>query len=160
MCTLQAALLETQATVRLSWKNLEKNVNKFSILHAIVTQLMPIDWHWKLAYYTRNSASYNIEKNSKLKNHPLSKAYRRVICVPAFVSIYHWYVMLESTAVYSVHLYLYLNLRIYLSQTHSHLKIAVSILASAYIRTLRLLMWLLLFIIVFWASVCVCVSYT
>ena len=74
--------------VRSRWEDSKKNVNIFSILHAIVTQLMPINWRWKRAYYTRNSALCSIGKYSKLKNYPLSKAYRRVVCVPAFVSAF------------------------------------------------------------------------
>ena len=76
------------AIVRSHWEDRKRNVNNSSTSHAIVTQLTPIDWQWKCTYHTRNSASYNIGKYSKLKNHPLSKAYHHVVCVPAFVSAF------------------------------------------------------------------------
>ena len=82
-----ATLSAYNAIVRSRWEDRKKNVN-ITFPHMIVTQLMPIDWQWKRASYTRNSASYNTGKYSKLKNHPLSKAYRRVVCVPVFVSAF------------------------------------------------------------------------
>ena len=61
-------------------------MNNFAILHAIVTQLITVDWKWKCAYYTKISASHNIGKHTKLKNHLLPKAYHCVVFIPGYVS--------------------------------------------------------------------------
>ena len=74
--------------VRSRSKDSKKNMNNFAILHAIVTQLVPINWQWKCTYYTKNQLCTTLGSISKLKNRPLSKAYRHVVCVPGFISAY------------------------------------------------------------------------
>ena len=64
----------------------KKNLNNFAILGAIVTQLMQSIGSENTLIILKISALYNIENYSKLKNHPLSKAYCGVVCVQGFVS--------------------------------------------------------------------------
>ena len=71
-------------------------MNNFVVLHAIVTQLMQsigsenalIILKIQLCLYKYVKLKNKYIVYVKLKNHPLSKAYRHVVCVPGFVSAF------------------------------------------------------------------------
>ena len=71
------------------WEDPKRSLNIFAVLHQILTQLVPINWSWKLTYYTKNLSSCNFRKPLKPKNCPLSKAYCHVVCVPNIISTFH-----------------------------------------------------------------------
>ena len=55
----------TIVPVCLRWEGPKKNLNNFTILHPIVMQLVPIDWPWKCAYYTKILSLYNLGETSQ-----------------------------------------------------------------------------------------------
>ena len=53
-----------------------ENMNNFSILHVIVTQLAPIDWSWKRAFCPKDSVSHIVRNYSKAFAELLVISYR------------------------------------------------------------------------------------